>query len=89
MKLPVHLASVCGLFGLAVSGLGATTASASPSNDVVGHLYVDDNTASVNTIAAFDRHADGRLTPVRGSPFAIGGAGTGQNRFSGRSPDDE
>jgi 6-phosphogluconolactonase len=44
---------------------------------VVGHVYVDDNTAGANTIGAFDRHADGTLTPEAGSPFAAGGAGTG------------
>jgi 6-phosphogluconolactonase len=60
----------------AISGLFAATASAHPY-DIVGHVYVNDNTASVNTIAAFDRHADGTLTPVPGSPFATGGAGTG------------
>src|SRR2546429_1497618 len=47
------------------------------ASDVVGHVYVNDNTAVVNTIAAFDRHADGTLTPLAGSPFAAGGAGTG------------
>ncbi len=46
-------------------------------NPVVGHLYVNDNTAPANTIAGFDRHADGSLTPIPGSPFATGGAGTG------------
>jgi 6-phosphogluconolactonase (cycloisomerase 2 family) len=76
--LRAPLAGVCGLFGLGLSGLTVTTASASPSHDVVGHLYVNDNTANVNTVAAFDRLADGQLTPVPGSPFAIGGAGTGQ-----------
>ncbi len=30
-----------------------------------------------NTIGAFDRHADGSLSPLAGSPFAAGGAGTG------------
>ncbi|HZE05107.1 MAG TPA: beta-propeller fold lactonase family protein [Solirubrobacteraceae bacterium] len=44
---------------------------------IVGHIYVNDNTAPANTVAAFDRHADGTLTPVPGSPFATGGAGTG------------
>jgi hypothetical protein len=44
---------------------------------VVGHLYVDDNTAGTNTIAGFDRHADGTLTPLHGSAFAAGSAGTG------------
>jgi 6-phosphogluconolactonase len=45
--------------------------------DVVGHVYVNDNTAGENTIAAFDRHADGTLTPTAGSPFPAGGSGTG------------
>ena len=44
---------------------------------MVGQVYVNDNTAGVNTVAGFDRHADGSLTPISGSPFAIGGAGTG------------
>ena len=44
---------------------------------VIGHVYVNDNTTGTNTVAAFDRHADGTLTPTQGSPFAIGGAGTG------------
>jgi 6-phosphogluconolactonase len=53
-------------------------ASASPyPSPVTGHVYLDDNTAGSNTIAAFDRHANGTLTPVPGSPFAVGGAGTG------------
>jgi 6-phosphogluconolactonase (cycloisomerase 2 family) len=44
---------------------------------VVGHAYVDDNTAGENTIAGFDRHADGSLTPLTGSPFPAGGVGSG------------
>jgi len=44
---------------------------------VVGHAYVDDNTAVSNTVAGFDRHADGSLTPIPGSPFSVGGAGSG------------
>ena len=65
---------------LAMAGLAAlaTAAAAAPPSDVVGQLYVNDNTAGVNTVAGFDRHADGRLTPIPGSPFAVGGAGTGQ-----------
>jgi 6-phosphogluconolactonase len=67
-------------FGLlALAGAAATIAagSASAASDVVGHLYANDNTAGTNTIAAFDRHADGSLTALHGSPFAAGGAGTG------------
>jgi 6-phosphogluconolactonase len=45
--------------------------------NVVGHVYVNDNTAGTNTIGAFDRFADGTLAPMNGSPFAAGGAGTG------------
>ena len=59
---------------------GPRSASASASTDaspVVGHVYVNDNTKGTNTIGAFDRHADGTLTPEAGSPFAAGGAGTG------------
>lgn len=67
--LSLVLASAC-----TVLAVGA--ASASPSQ-VVGHVYVNDNTTGVNTIGAFDRHADGTLTPMPGSPFVAGGAGTG------------
>ena len=57
------------------AGLSITTASA--NEDVVGHVYVNDNTAGANTIAGFDRHSDGSLTPIEGSPFNAGGQGTG------------
>ena len=62
---------------VALAAAGATAGRAAAASDVVGHLYVDDNTAGANTIAVFDRHADGTLTPLHGSPFAAGGAGTG------------
>ncbi len=65
-----------GLCVLALAGSGFSQ-SVLASDDVAGHVYVNDNTAGVNTIAAFDRHADGTLMPVHGSPFAAGGAGTG------------
>jgi hypothetical protein len=62
---------------------GSLLAAASPiaaapaPSPVVGHVYVNNNSAGTNTIAGFDRHADGSLTTVPGSPFAAGGAGTG------------
>src|SRR3954452_4457034 len=65
------------LVGLATAVLGAVSGGASASSGVVGQLYINDNTAGVNTIAGFDRHADGSLTAIPGSPFAAGGAGTG------------
>jgi 6-phosphogluconolactonase (cycloisomerase 2 family) len=49
---------------------------------VVGHVYVNDNTIGENTIAGYDRHADGSLTPAPGSPFVAGGAGTGSGLAS-------
>jgi 6-phosphogluconolactonase len=60
-----------------VSGVAASAGS-----DVVGHVYVDNNSATTNSVAGFDRHADGTLTPIAGSPFAAGGAGTGSPRGS-------
>ncbi len=68
------LAAVAAVVG---SG-GAAAASAAPHGSrVVGHVYVNDNSAPVNSVAGFDRHADGSLTAIPGSPFAVGGSGTG------------
>jgi 6-phosphogluconolactonase len=66
--LSVILASACTLL---------TAGAASAASGVVGHVYVNDNTAGVNTIGGFDRHSDGRLTPMPGSPFVAGGVGSG------------
>ena len=68
------------VLGIAAAGAVALPASASAStgaSPVVGHVYVNDNTKGTNTIGAFDRHADGTLTPLAGSPFPTGAAGTG------------
>jgi hypothetical protein len=65
------LAATIGLLG------AGTAASASTSSPVVGYTYIDGNTATANTIDGFARHADGSVTPLPGSPFAAGGAGTG------------
>lgn len=75
------------VLGLAAAAAVAVPASASAAvsgnqSPVVGHVYVDDNTKPVNTIGAFDRHADGTLTPEAGSPFVAGGAGTGSGLSS-------
>jgi 6-phosphogluconolactonase len=67
---------MAGLFGASAS------ASADPTSPVVGYTYVDDNTAPANTIAGFDRHADGSLSPIPGSPFAAGGVGLGSGLAS-------
>jgi 6-phosphogluconolactonase len=76
MRFAVRKALRASLLALFVSGVAAASASASTS-PVVGHVFVNDNTAGANTVAAFDRHADGTLTAVPGSPFGAGGAGTG------------
>jgi 6-phosphogluconolactonase (cycloisomerase 2 family) len=68
---------------LAAAVLGAAAAAgAARSSDVVGRVYVNDNTTGVNTVAGFARHADGTLTPLAGSPFTAGGAGTGHGLAS-------
>jgi hypothetical protein len=61
----------------AAAGVPAAASAAAQAFPVVGHAYVNDNTAGTNTVGVFDRHADGTLTPHAGSPFAAGGAGTG------------
>jgi len=59
--------------GAAVAAPAVATAHPSRGEFV----YVNDNTAGANTVAAFVRHPDGGLTPVPGSPFNAGGAGSG------------
>jgi 6-phosphogluconolactonase len=73
------------VLAIAAAAAIAVPASASASqgaSPVVGHVYVNDNTTGTNTIGAFDRHADGSLTAMPGSPFAAGGAGTGKGMAS-------
>ena len=69
------------LLGLVVAvgvvSTGAASAALTGTSRVVGHVYVNDNTAPVNTVAGFDRHADGSLTAIPGSPFSVGGSGLG------------
>jgi 6-phosphogluconolactonase len=76
LKRTFRRATLALVTALVAGGAAAGSASATPS-PVVGHVYVNDNTSVVDTIAGFDRHADGSLTPIPGSPFATGGAGTG------------
>src|ERR1700674_849610 len=77
MHLRRQVVSAIGLCALAVAGSAAVSAGAAAAPDASGHVYVNDNTAGTNTIAGFDRHGDGTLTPLEGSPFNAGGAGTG------------
>lgn len=61
---------------LAILAGSASGVLASSPNPVVGHVYVDNNSVH-NSVAGFNRHLDGTLTPLPGSPFPTGGAGTG------------
>ena len=71
-----RLISLAGAIAAMATTLSVGTVAAAGS-PVVGHVYVNNNTIGENTIAGFDRHADGSLTPIAGSPFDAGGAGTG------------
>ena len=70
------------VLALATASLVVAAGGASASSDAVGWVYLNDNTTGVNTVAGFDRHADGTLTPLPGSPFAVGGTGTGHGTAS-------
>jgi 6-phosphogluconolactonase (cycloisomerase 2 family) len=74
------------LLGLVVAvgvvSTGAASAGLAGTSRVVGHVYINDNTAPVNTVAGFDRHAGGSLTAMPGSPFSVGGAGLGSPNAS-------
>jgi DNA-binding beta-propeller fold protein YncE len=76
MQRLTRIVGLAGAVAALVANLtaGAVGAAGSPT---VGHVYVNNNTSGSNTIAGFDRHADGSLTPIAGSPFDAGGAGTG------------
>jgi len=77
MRLLTRLARGVGLATIVGTLFVAAPTIAAATTPVVGHVYVNDNTAGTNTIGAFDQHPDGSLTPLSGSPFSAGGAGTG------------
>jgi 6-phosphogluconolactonase len=76
MRRAIPLTLCSALLAFAAAGPPAALASGVRS-PVVGHVYINDNTTPANTLAAFNRHADGTLTAIPGSPFVTGGAGTG------------
>jgi len=72
------IAFMAGALTLAVAGtLAGTLSTFAAGNHVVGHVYIDNNTALANTVSVFDRHANGLITPSPSPSVAIGGAGTG------------
>jgi hypothetical protein len=70
------------MVGLLAGAAAFPSSASAATSPVVGHVYLNDNTTGTNTIAGFDRHADGTLSPIAGSPFAAGGAGTGSGLAS-------
>jgi 6-phosphogluconolactonase len=79
--MPAFVRGVGGVLAVAAA-LAFAGPAAAWSGRIAGHVYVDGNTAGTNTITGFDRHADGSLTPISGSPFLAGGAGTGKGLAS-------
>jgi 6-phosphogluconolactonase (cycloisomerase 2 family) len=68
----VRLVAALVLLALAVAAPGTAWAESSKATGVV---YVESNDPTGNAIFAFNRHPDGSLTPLPGSPFAAGGRG--------------
>ena len=72
-----RIVAVFGLLSLGIAGSVVAVPGVLAHPAVVGHVYINDNTAGVNTVAGFNRFSDGTLAPLSGSPFTAGGAGTG------------
>src|SRR5579862_7687547 len=70
--------ALAALAALALTAAVSAAAGAAGGSPAFGYVYVNDNTAGVNTVAGFARAANGALTPLPGSPFSAGGAGTGK-----------
>ena len=81
---PWYVALAFAVLVAALSAIAAGAASASPR--IVGEVYVNDNTAGLNTVAGYYRRTDGTLTAIPRSPFAVGGAGTHSVRETAAAP---
>jgi 6-phosphogluconolactonase len=77
MHLLTRIVAVAGLLALGLTASIPQSHNVFAAPAVVGHVYINDNTAGANTIGAFNRFSDGSLVAMPGSPFAAGGAGTG------------
>jgi 6-phosphogluconolactonase len=55
----------------------AAPGDATSPTPVTSYVYVNLNTSGANTVAGYSRRSDGTLSPLAGSPFSVGGAGTG------------
>src|SRR5437667_12851400 len=85
MRVFTRVAVTISLLTLAAVEAAVTAGSSSAASDVVGHLYVDDNTAGTNTIAAFDRHAivaDGSLSLLGSTSLGAASVGAEDARLA-------
>jgi hypothetical protein len=82
VNLPVLIVSCLSVLALTAIAPATLVQARAAQSEVVGHVYVNLNTATENSVAGFDRHGDGTLTAMAGSPFKIGGAGTGETMGS-------
>jgi 6-phosphogluconolactonase (cycloisomerase 2 family) len=77
MQTLTRIAALAGVLALSVTGVAHTAQHSFADQDIVGYVYVNDNTAVANTVAGFAEHQDGSLTALAGSPFTVGGVGLG------------
>ena len=85
MQALTRVASLAGVLALSVAGAGTTVEHAFADQGVVGYVYVNDNTAGANTVAAYAESPNGSLTALPGSPYAVGGVGFGKGLGSQNS----
>jgi 6-phosphogluconolactonase len=78
--VPIAAAALPALAHAAPTAGASATPSQSPMT--VGYLYVNLNTAGANAVAGFARNSDGTISPLPGSPFAVGGAGSSSSLSS-------
>jgi 6-phosphogluconolactonase (cycloisomerase 2 family) len=78
-RLARSLRAGIGALALALVALTAlATGAYADGSPIVGQVFVNDNSTGANTVAAFERHEDGSITPSPGSPFVTGGVGSGK-----------
>ena len=75
------MVATAGACAVALAG-GAAASPGGPKASILGQVYINDNTAPVNTVAGFNRMSDGTLAPIPGSPFVVGGTGGGSPNAS-------
>ncbi|HEX4997253.1 MAG TPA: beta-propeller fold lactonase family protein [Terriglobia bacterium] len=80
MRWSIHFPKHWGRVVFAVLAAAILTPSARGSNDsttVTGYVYTINNDTQQNAVAVLERHVDGTLKQIAGSPFPAGGKGLG------------